>query len=153
MTRWIRCFAKGAVYNQRRRLWEQQKGACYYCKRMMVIEIKEPNSCTVDHVIPKCRGGGQNNVVGACWRCNALKGAFTVDEFLAMYPNGEFPEAYPYKNRRAQRAARKERRRKVKEFLAEAKVTERVKEKAGYDPKKMGYANGGFSLSEVWPND
>lgn len=44
---------------------------CQYCSREL-----EKNQLTMDHVIPKCRGGKTNwtNLVAACSRCNTLKG-------------------------------------------------------------------------------
>ena len=59
-----------------RPLYEQKLigKACYYCGKF---------GNTVDHVVPKCRGGGGvGNVVSACKRCNNLKGGLTEEEFV-----------------------------------------------------------------------
>jgi len=42
---------------------------------------------TVDHVVPKARGGGNiaENLVAACLECNRLKGDMRVVEFVFTY--------------------------------------------------------------------
>ena len=48
---------------------------CFYCGG-------EPNS--VDHVIPRSRGGRDGkNLVPCCFRCNQMKGNQTIEEFIA----------------------------------------------------------------------
>ncbi len=48
---------------------------CQYCG-------KRSRDLTVDHVVPRCRGGRNTwtNVVAACKRCNARKDSCTPDE-------------------------------------------------------------------------
>lgn len=47
---------------------------CFYCKG-------QPNS--VDHVIPRSRGGmAGKNLVPCCFRCNQMKGNMTLEEFV-----------------------------------------------------------------------
>jgi 5-methylcytosine-specific restriction endonuclease McrA len=50
---------------------------CQYCG-----EIPGRHHLTVDHVIPRSRGGGHgwDNLVTACTRCNQKKGSLTPDE-------------------------------------------------------------------------
>jgi hypothetical protein len=50
-------------------------GPCVYCGL--------PNAATVDHVIPRSRGGAHasENLVRACRRCNSQKGKRTPDEW------------------------------------------------------------------------
>jgi 5-methylcytosine-specific restriction endonuclease McrA len=50
---------------------------CQYCTRVM-----SPSELTLDHVIPKSRGGNSNwdNLVACCKRCNNRKGNALPDE-------------------------------------------------------------------------
>ena len=50
---------------------------CQYCGR-----IFSPTELTLDHVIPKSRGGGSNwdNLVACCKRCNNRKGSALPEE-------------------------------------------------------------------------
>ncbi len=61
----------------RRNVFMRDEGICQYCGR-------EPawGKLTVDHVHPRCRGGGSSwdNVVTACGRCNTRKGGRTPEE-------------------------------------------------------------------------
>lgn len=54
-------------------LWEKTGGHCAYCGRLFA----SPLEMTVDHVIPKSRGGSndKSNRLPACQRCNIAKGA------------------------------------------------------------------------------
>ncbi len=62
-------------------MWEQIVkafgGKCFYCGC-------SDHPLTRDHVVPISRGGLDDfgNVVPACGRCNASKGARTLDEFI-----------------------------------------------------------------------
>lgn len=72
-------------------LWSQRTDdCCHYCTRLMtppqrMFETKHGLMATVDHMIPRCRGGSVagNNVVLACRDCNELKGELTSEEFEA----------------------------------------------------------------------
>jgi 5-methylcytosine-specific restriction endonuclease McrA len=47
---------------------------CYYCGK---------NATTLDHKIPKSQGGGgKENLVPACFRCNQMKANLTDYEFF-----------------------------------------------------------------------
>lgn len=70
----------------RRRLFEEQNGRCFYCNILMTLT--NPNLslyCTIDHVIPRSRGGtwDYENLVGACSPCNYCKKSKSAIEFLA----------------------------------------------------------------------
>lgn len=153
------CFQPGIRNGRRRTFWQAQKGLCHYCKRVMVIEIGYANSVTIDHVVPKCRGGSnkRHNTVAACWRCNFLKGELTENEFRKLYDRaieeGRMPERHPRRvpSREAVREARRVRRQRVKEVMARAGAKERQVERAGYDPEAMGYTSTGVTLGEIWP--
>lgn len=61
----------------RHRLWQRQKGRCYYCSGEMV-SAKQPNnpdSATFEHLRPVLLGGGftPDNIVLAHKRCNGDK--------------------------------------------------------------------------------
>lgn len=54
---------------------------CSYCKRPL-----DENSSTLDHVIPKSKGGkdSRKNFALACSTCNGYKGNLPVEEFLKL---------------------------------------------------------------------
>jgi 5-methylcytosine-specific restriction endonuclease McrA len=54
----------------KKRLYRDQNGLCYYCR-----ELFPPIEMTFDHVVPRSRGGtNQNtNLVLACAPCNSVK--------------------------------------------------------------------------------
>lgn len=61
--------------------WKAQRGSlsCHYCgKGPLIIEAdnRHPFVATLDHVIPRSRGGAEmdeNNLVVACFACNQRK--------------------------------------------------------------------------------
>lgn len=52
---------------------------CYYC-----LEMKPVKDITIDHVVPRSRGGGydRRNLRPACKQCNERKGSKTPEEFF-----------------------------------------------------------------------
>lgn len=54
---------------------------CYYCEREFSNKSKL-TKITVDHIIPKSRGGNNTlaNMVNCCGACNSLKGSYLPDE-------------------------------------------------------------------------
>lgn len=55
----------------------RQKGICHYCEKHTHI-----GKWTLDHRIPKSRGGGEGyNLIGCCFTCNHAKGDMTEFEF------------------------------------------------------------------------
>jgi 5-methylcytosine-specific restriction endonuclease McrA len=64
---------------------------CQYCG-----EIPGRTQLTVDHVIPRSRGGkhGWENLVTACKRCNQKKGSSTPDEALMSLIRKPFEPTY-----------------------------------------------------------
>jgi len=54
---------------------------CGYCETPLSM-----STCTVDHVIPRAKGGtnGLDNTVAACKTCNNRKGDMSLDAFLKM---------------------------------------------------------------------
>ena len=78
----------------RRKRFKKQDGLCAYCEAPMVLEPQNSKrAATLDHVIPRSRGGEHHweNVVCACRTCNEEKGDMTADEFRAPTNTGEKP--------------------------------------------------------------
>jgi 5-methylcytosine-specific restriction endonuclease McrA len=58
-----------------------RKDPCGYCG--------QPQSGTIDHIIPKSKGGRRSsweNMAGACFQCNLTKGAQGLLQFLLSHP-------------------------------------------------------------------
>lgn len=70
---WLRC-----------RLAEAQNWKCCWCGCQTVDEPQKANSATIEHVIPKARGGTDDwdNLAMSCQRCNTKRAIAGVDEFL-----------------------------------------------------------------------
>lgn len=80
----LSCKRAGGALRDLERLYMEQRGRCYYCGQPMVMRKKRfyGMQCTVDHKVPKSRGGeGGENKVAACQRCNEAKGMLTDVEF------------------------------------------------------------------------
>jgi 5-methylcytosine-specific restriction endonuclease McrA len=58
--------------NQRDRLQRAQNDKCFWCDRLCGISKNYLLRSTIDHVVPKCAGGGNEfaNLVMACHVCN-----------------------------------------------------------------------------------
>ena len=59
-------------------LRERDGGCCYICNKALVFDnIKHPLFATLDHIIPKCKGGPLVpwNLKLACKACNNARGA------------------------------------------------------------------------------
>ena len=63
-----------AVKLKRERIYRRDGWKCVYCE--------SKRNLTIDHVIPKCRGGGNSwyNLVTCCSSCNSKKGDKTPQE-------------------------------------------------------------------------
>lgn len=71
-----------------RTLFNAQDGICAYCPTRLTYLVAPdgtnyPNTITRDHYVPLCKRGSRRNknIVGACHRCNTLKGQMTGDTF------------------------------------------------------------------------
>jgi 5-methylcytosine-specific restriction endonuclease McrA len=54
---------------------------CWYCGVQLTRRTK-----TIDHVFPRCLGGGAwHNTVQACRKCNQLKAAMLLDTFRFVF--------------------------------------------------------------------
>lgn len=75
-------------HDLRKALWEREDKCCWYCTRKTRLYCQENagDRATIDHLIPKCRGGvdDDTNRVNCCLRCNGLKGLLTEAEFRSM---------------------------------------------------------------------
>ncbi|MDO1447323.1 HNH endonuclease [Rhodocytophaga aerolata] len=71
--RYVNLPYKGVVLS-RQNIFKRDNGRCQYCFT--------PEDLTLDHVIPKSRGGKStwDNLVTACKKCNSKKGDFTPQE-------------------------------------------------------------------------
>lgn len=58
--------------NRRNRLFEEQGGKCYYCRRKMSLSGRGCRRVTIEHLVRRSDGGNHSNdnVVAACARCN-----------------------------------------------------------------------------------
>lgn len=67
-----------------RRLMLAQKNRCFYCQKLMHQErYLDSLRATLDHVIPRSKGGpnDETNLVAACHSCNKRKGDLSEQEF------------------------------------------------------------------------
>lgn len=74
-------------------LWHRDLGQCQYCSKKVTI-----GTATIDHVIPKSRGGGHTweNLVIACSKCNGKKGSRLLEECSMNLTSPPAPPAGPY---------------------------------------------------------
>ena len=74
----------------RERLWHQAGKRCHWCARETLFCL-EPvfNQATVDHIIPRCRGGSPKaeNCVSSCFTCNAKRNR--EDQIKAEHPGNK----------------------------------------------------------------
>jgi 5-methylcytosine-specific restriction endonuclease McrA len=70
-------YKKSNVAYSKRAVFIRDKYKCQFCG----IQL-EKKDCTVDHVVPKARGGQSTwtNCVTSCTDCNNLKGDLTLDQ-------------------------------------------------------------------------
>jgi 5-methylcytosine-specific restriction endonuclease McrA len=81
LTRYVKYRFSHIACNKQNVLWRDQN-QCQYCKKILPTE-----KLTLDHVIPKSRGGENNweNLVTACEKCNQRKGNRTT-AVAKMFP-------------------------------------------------------------------
>lgn len=74
---------------KRQKLRKKQYGSCFYCKCFVCMNLGFDNTITIDHVIPKSKGGTRliENMVGACMLCNNIKQDMSVNEFMKLLLN------------------------------------------------------------------
>jgi hypothetical protein len=69
---------KRPIYRKYAILMKRDGDQCHFCQRRLLLK-----NCTVDHLIPRSRGGSSamENMALACIQCNAAKGSMTESEF------------------------------------------------------------------------
>ena len=69
-----------AKQNKRLRVYQRTQGRCAYCGGRLYSDF------TVDHIIPKSRGGSSEivNLVPACPECNRRKADRDLPDFLPI---------------------------------------------------------------------
>lgn len=70
----------------------RRRRLCHYCRVGMTKRgSRDPRSATIDHIIPKSRGGDSSpiNKVECCRKCNNEKGNFTGAEYLSWIKAGK----------------------------------------------------------------
>lgn len=66
-----------------------KRRTCYYCACTLSDNQDNLKRRTVDHKIPKSRGGsGRHNKVAACYECNFEKSDLTAEEYLQWITAG-----------------------------------------------------------------
>lgn len=68
-------------------------GNCWFCGCVLAHRGNSRNRKTIDHLTPRCRGGGSDtsNLVYSCASCNNEKGQLTLEEYrsvIAFRTNG-----------------------------------------------------------------
>lgn len=65
-------------------LFNQQSGLCVYCTRKMTLRLNKGHTATIDHIIPRSKGGvnHEDNYAAACSSCNTDKGSKDLIIFL-----------------------------------------------------------------------
>lgn len=58
------------------KMFDRQRGKCCYCSKPMTLQQGQPDSATLEHVIPKSLGGllERGNVKAAHFKCNVERG-------------------------------------------------------------------------------
>lgn len=76
------------VMMSRQNIFKRDGMKCVYCS--------SKNDLTLDHVLPRSRGGGTNwnNLVTACKNCNARKGDYLPDEIGMELPFKPFKPSF-----------------------------------------------------------
>jgi len=94
---------KSASANVKGRMRQERPPvACYLCLKPFdpAVHHESPHAPTIDHIIPKARGGGNvfENVDWAHRRCNTIKGSLTLAELAERFtrePDGAFNWSKP----------------------------------------------------------
>lgn len=71
---------------RRRWLWKHRHRKCHYCGQRLVMKVGGRYSLTVDHLVPKSRGGKdrRSNLVACCYACNQAKASRSYIEFTQI---------------------------------------------------------------------
>jgi len=79
--------------SMRQRILRRDHYRCYYCRVWLYPSQQGAVAPTIDHVVPRSRGGGNDpdNLVAACFSCNQKKG----DSLLLACGEGDYPVKSP----------------------------------------------------------
>ena len=68
-------------------LFNIQSGSCAYCWSGMTLDLKQPNTATLDHIVPKSKGGLSNvyNLIAVCYTCNQEKSDHPLSHFIGGF--------------------------------------------------------------------
>lgn len=77
---------------KKKTVYELFHGRCAYCGKELTLGTID---CTVDHIVPKIKGGSSDidNLALACHTCNCLKNNRTLLEFQEVFGKKFFAEA------------------------------------------------------------
>lgn len=69
-------------------LFNDQGGFCCYCQKPMTLRLNRPKTATVEHIIPRSKGGADKpfNYAAACRPCNEKKSNTDLLIFLLNNP-------------------------------------------------------------------
>lgn len=73
------------IQAKKERIFNKCKGKCCFCGMKLQMENPDKkNYLTLDHIIPRCRGGSNmdDNLQALCWNCNELKNQLDTDTFI-----------------------------------------------------------------------
>lgn len=105
----------------RNRLAEAQNWRCCWCTKLTVPEPNRKDSATIEHVVPRCKGGADDfgNYAMSCADCNNKRGTKPAELFMEIIEGRRVMEPIISRKqrRRARRAASKRRQAIVREML------------------------------------
>ena len=73
------------IQGKKERIFNKCRGKCCFCgMRLQMENPDEKNYLTLDHIIPRCKGGSNKdeNLQALCWNCNELKNQLDTDTFI-----------------------------------------------------------------------
>ena len=75
--------AKEELFNKLKACWESGF-RCFYCKRRMDLKFENEYSWTIEHFIPRAKGGKDEaeNIEFVCRACNFLKGEMNPKQYI-----------------------------------------------------------------------
>jgi 5-methylcytosine-specific restriction endonuclease McrA len=65
-------------------MFNQQSGVCPYCGEEMTLDLGENNTATIEHIIPRSKGGpsAEFNYMAVCSSCNFERGNKPLGVYL-----------------------------------------------------------------------
>lgn len=105
-------YSRMLLVYQRTMLSEAQNHKCCWCGRRMTEYPEKGHSTTIEHVVPRSRGGEDHidNYAAACNRCNQKRGNHSIEVFMECIRTGVFKKCHQqekkYPNHLEARAAK-----------------------------------------------